>query len=296
MAHHHHHKATGKNLVLTILLNLGISIAEFVGGIISGSMALISDAIHNLSDVISLVISFFADKKSKEAPSVKQTYGFKRSEIIAAFINSSTLIVLAFYIIYEAIFRFFKPVNIQGNLVIYLALLSILVNALSVLIIKDDAKHSMNIKSAYIHLFGDMMTSIAVLIGGLLMKYYQLYWLDPVLSILIALYLLKISWDIFIKSLRIIMQFTPSHIDIEKIVADVSQIEGVKNIHHIHVWQINEDDIIFEAHIDLQNDVNITEFEDILIKVCDKLAQQGVNHVTLQPEYSLNDSKEIINH
>ncbi len=291
---HHHHAATGKNLFWTILLNFGISLAELIGGIISGSMSLISDAIHNFSDVISLIISYAANKKAQTKPTEQHTFGYKRSEIMAAFINSATLIVLAFFILYEAVLRFVHPVVIKGNLVIYLAILSIAVNALSVLFIQKDAEDNMNIKSAYIHLFGDMMTSVAVLIGGLLMKYFHIYWIDPVLSILIALYLLKISWEIFRSSLRIMMQFTPEHLDVKKIAQDIMLIKGVKNIHHIHIWQINEHDIMFEAHIDLIKDENISGFEKIMQQVKEKLADYGIQHITLQPEFSVADNKEII--
>ncbi len=292
---HHHHEVTGKNLFWTILLNAGISIAELIGGIISGSISLISDAIHNFSDVLSLVISYVANKLSKREATEKQTFGFKRSEIIAAFLNSATLIVLAFFILYEAVERLINPVEISSNLVIWLALGSILVNGLSVLFIKKDAEGNMNMKSAYLHLFGDMMTSIAVLIGGILMKYFHIYWIDPVFSILIAIYLIYLSWHIFLSSLKIIMQFTPENLDINEIAKDIHNISGVKNIHHIHIWQINEHDIMFEAHIDMEKDIKITQFEEILGSVKKYLHDKyDIHHVTLQPEYAVDDNKQLI--
>ncbi len=292
---HHHHEVEGKNLFLTILLNAGISLAELIGGIVSGSISLISDAIHNFSDVLSLVISYIANRLSKREATEKQTFGYKRSEIIAAFLNSTTLIVLAFFILYEAFWRLIKPVNISSNLVIWLAFSSIIVNGLSVLFIKKDAQGNMNMKSAYLHLFGDMMTSIAVMIGGILMKYFHIYWIDPIFSIFIALYLLYLSWDIFSSSLKIIMQFTPKNIDVVEIAEKVSNIAGVKNIHHIHIWQINEHDIMFEAHIDLENNVKITEFETVMNIVQEHLhSKYDIHHVTLQPEFSVDDSKTLI--
>ncbi|NPA35763.1 MAG: cation transporter, partial [Chlorobi bacterium] len=164
--HHNHGEIRGTRLFLTVVLNAGITIAELAGGIISGSISLISDAIHNFSDVLSLMISYTANKLSKRDATEKYTFGFKRSEILAAFINSSTLIVLAFYILYEAVLRFIEPVEVSANLVIWLAFGSILVNGLSVLFIKNDAHGNMNIKSAYLHLLGDMLTSVAVMAGG----------------------------------------------------------------------------------------------------------------------------------
>jgi cobalt-zinc-cadmium efflux system protein len=193
--------------------------------------------------------------------------------------------------------RFIEPVEIAADLVIWLALGSIIVNGLSVLFIKDDAHGNMNVKSAYLHLFGDMLTSIAVMAGGILIKYFQIYWIDPLFSIIIAVYLLHMSWDIFRDSLKIMMQFTPEHIDINNIAHEVEEIEGVKNLHHIHVWQINEQEVMFEAHVDLNEDINISGFERILEEAEQKLKKHKINHVTLQPEYSVDDNKErIISH
>jgi len=295
--HHHHGEIRGTRLFLTVLLNAGITIAELIGGIISGSISLISDAIHNFSDVLSLLITYAANKLAGRKATEKHTFGFKRSEILAAFINSATLIVLAFFILYEAVMRFFEPVEIAADLVIWLALGSIIVNGLSVLFIKDDAHGNMNVKSAYLHLFGDMLTSIAVMAGGILIKYFQIYWIDPLFSIIIAVYLLHMSWDIFRDSLKIMMQFTPEHIDINSIAHEVEEIKGVKNLHHIHVWQINEHEVMFEAHVDLNEDINISRFEQILKQAEQKLKKHKINHVTLQPEFSVNDSKDrIISH
>jgi len=292
--HHHHGEIKGTRLFLTVLLNAGITLAELVGGFISGSISLISDAIHNFSDVLSLLITYAANKLAGRDATEKHTFGFKRSEIVAAFINSATLIVLAFFILFEAVMRFLNPVEIYATLVIWLALGSIVVNGLSVLFIKDDAHGNMNIKSAYLHLFGDMLTSVAVMIGGILIKYFQIYWIDPVLSIVIAVYLLYMSWDIFKDSLKIMMQFTPAHIDLNVIAREAEEIKGVKNVHHIHVWQINEHEIMFEAHVDLNEDINISKFEEILALTENKLRKHKINHVTLQPEFSVDDNKDLV--
>jgi cobalt-zinc-cadmium efflux system protein len=292
--HHHHHQVSGKNLGWSIFLNVAITVAEAIGGIISGSMALLSDATHNFSDVISLVVSYIANKLTKRKATENQTYGFKRSEIVAAFINSGTLMVLAIFIFYEGIQRFFVPVEIASNWVIWLALASIVVNGLSVLLIRHDAHNSINIRSAYLHLFTDMITSVAVLIGGLIMKYLHWYWIDAVFSTAIAIYLIYTSWHIFKSALEIIMQFTPENIDIKDIAKDIESIPQIKNIHHVHVWQINEHDIMFEAHIDLMKDIKISEFESILLTIKEVLAQFKINHITIQPEFSVADKKQLI--
>ena len=195
--HSHSHKdLKGRNLIITIFLNILITVAQAIGGIISGSLSLLSDALHNFSDVISLIISYVATLLSKKKASVSKTFGYKRAEIIAAFVNSSTLIIVAIILIKEAVERFVNPVEIESNLVIWLSLLGILANGFSVLLIKKDAKVNMNMKSAYLHLFTDMMASVAVLIGGILMKFYEFYWVDPTLTILIALYLIYMGYDL----------------------------------------------------------------------------------------------------
>jgi len=295
MGHDHHHAVEGKNLFLTILLNLSISIAELVGGLVSGSISLISDAIHNFSDVLSLIVSYVANRLTLKSTTNEQTFGYKRAEILAAFLNSTTLLLLAVGILYSAIVRFFNPIEVSSSLVIWLALLSIIVNALSVFFVKEDSHDNMNIKSAYLHLLGDMMTSIAVLIGGLVMKFYSIYWIDPLFSIIIALYLVSLSWDIFTSSLKIIMQFTPAHIDIEAIGQAVTEIAGVKNIHHVHVWQINEHDTMFEAHIDVENDITISEFAKIEQDIQTYLHETyEIHHTTLQPEFCKDDCKKLV--
>jgi cobalt-zinc-cadmium efflux system protein len=290
----HDHKVSGKKLGLIILLNAGITIAEAVGGIISGSVALLSDAAHNLSDVISLIISFFANRLSQRKATERETFGFKRSEILAAFINSATLIIISVVIIIEAIRRLMNPEPPSAGLMIWLAIASIIVNGLSVLFIRRDSDENMNMRSAYLHLFGDMLTSFAVLAGGLAIKYLQWNWTDSVFSLAIAVYLLWLSWGIFRSSFRIIMQFTPEDIDIKKIARKIEKISEVKNIHHVHVWQINDHDLMFEAHVDMSEDIKMSGFEKILEEIKAILYENGINHSTIQPEFSVNDKKQII--
>jgi cobalt-zinc-cadmium efflux system protein len=293
-AEHHQHEVTGKNLGLAILLNTVITLAEAVGGFISGSMALLSDAAHNLSDVLSLIISYFANRLSKKGATERQTFGFRRSEILAAFINSATLIIIAVIIIFEAVQRLMNPVTVSTGWVIWLALASFVVNGLSALFLREDSHHNMNMKSAYLHLFTDMLTSVAVLFGGLAIRYLNWSWADSVLSVIIALYLLYMSWGIFRSSLRIMMQFTPEEIDVSNVVSKISEIRGVKNLHHVHVWQINEHDLMFEAHVDLVEDITVSNFEGILEQIKLTLRQQGINHSTIQPEFSVDDRKQVI--
>ncbi|MCF6185061.1 MAG: cation diffusion facilitator family transporter [Bacteroidales bacterium] len=268
MSHnHHHHEHNTKNIGITIVLNLVITIAQVIGGIISGSMALLSDAAHNFSDVFALIISYIARKLSGKELTETKTFGYKRAEIFAAFLNSAMLIGIAITLLVEGTRHLILPEKVNGTIVIWLAGLSILLNGLSVLLIKNDAKESINMKSAYLHLFTDMLTSIAVLAGGFVVKYLKLYWIDPALSLVIALYLIYMSWGIFKESIKIFMQFTPADINIRELANKIIVIQGVKNAHHIHIWKLDEHEIIFEAHIDTENNISITEFEKILLKI-----------------------------
>ena len=289
------YEVKSNNLVFSILLNLLITVAQIVGGIISGSLALISDALHNFSDVLSLIFSLVAHKLSRRKASIDQTFGLKRAELIAAFVNSATLIIVAFILIYSAAERFFNPHEIQSDLVIWLAALGILVNGLSVVLLKKDAEHNLNMKSAYLHLLTDMMASVAVLVGGLLIKFYDWFWVDSVLTILIAVYLIIVGYDLIKKATKMLMLFTPEHIDIKEIVREVHKISKVGKLHHIHVWHLNEEEIHLEAHLDCQENFTLSQFDKLLHQIELVLFKKfGINHITIQPEFKKEDPKDYI--
>ena len=294
--HVHKHEVQGKNLVYSILLNLLITIAQLIGGIVSGSLALISDALHNFSDVLSLGFSLIAHKLSRKKATENLTFGYKRAELIAAFVNASTLVIVALILTYGAIGRFFNPKPIESNLVIWLALLGIVVNGLSVLLLQKDAEHNINMKSAYLHLLTDMMASVAVLIGGLLMKFYGWFWVDSVMTILIAIYLIWVGVDLLKTSTSMLMLFTPNHIDVKKLVSEVHKIPGVEKLHHVHVWNLNDEELHLEAHLDCAEDIKMSEFNQLLGKIEQVLFDQfHINHINIQPEFKKEeDSKEII--
>lgn len=293
---HHHPTLSGKNLLISIILNTIITIAQLVGGFLSGSLALISDAIHNFSDVISLIISYVANiLANKKKTSKEYTFGYKRAEIFAAFFNAISLIVIAVFLAIEAIKRFTEPQEIQTDLVIWLAVLGIVVNGFSVILLKNDAAHNLNMKSAYLHLLTDMLTSVAVLIGGLLMKYYQIYWIDALLTLIISGYLIYVSWDILIKSVKILMLFSPEHIKIDEVALEVLKIESIKNIHHVHIWQLNDHGTHIEAHIEFTKDIKLSEF-DVICEKIEKLLldKYGIDHCNFQPEFIRDDEKDLI--
>ncbi|MBW2937281.1 cation diffusion facilitator family transporter [Aureisphaera sp. CAU 1614] len=293
--HHHTHDTKGRNLFISILLNIIITVAQVIGGILSGSLSLLSDALHNFSDVLSLIVSYIANRYSKKKASFDKTFGYKRAEIIAAFVNASSLIIVALYLIYEAIVRFIHPQEIESGLVIWLALLGIVANGFSVLLLKKDSKDNMNMRSAYLHLLTDMSASVAVLIGGLLMKYFNWFWVDSVLTLLIAFYLIAMGYDLLKNSFRVLMLFSPEDVDLKEIREAISAFPEIKNVHHMHIWQLNEKENHLEAHIDFYEDITLSQFDDILNKVEEVLYHQfGINHVNIQPEYQKDDAKDII--
>lgn len=290
-----HHHVKGKNLLFSIVLNIVITVAQIIGGLLSGSLALISDALHNFSDVLTLLFSYIANVLSKKKASLNQTFGYKRAELIAAFVNSITLIIVAFYLIYEAAHRFVNPETIKSNLVIWLSILGIAVNGISALLLKKDADHNINMKSAYIHLFTDMMASVAVLVGGLLMKYLHIYWIDSVLTFAIAIYLIFVGYDLLKKSIQMLMLFTPAHVDIKEIVREVHKIVGVNKLHHIHVWHLNDHELHLEAHLDCSEDIKMSEFNILLEQIELVLLEKfDINHINIQPEFQKVDSKDFI--
>lgn len=293
--HSHHHDLNGRNLFISILLNIIITAAQVIGGLVSGSLALLSDALHNFSDVMSLIISLVANKLVKQKASLKRTFGYKRAEILAAFINAASLILVAIFLVFEAIERFQNPQEIESNLVIWLSVIAILGNGFSVLLLRGNADDNMNMKSAYLHLLTDMMASVAVLIGGLLMKFYQIWWIDSVLTFAIAVYLIVMGWNLLKDSFKVLMLFTPESTSVNAIVEDIQSIEVVKNVHHVHIWQLNEDEIHLEAHIDFNKDISLSEF-DLVLNDIEELVyhKYDINHINIQPEFGKCDPKDVI--
>lgn len=293
--HHHHDDLKGKNLLISIFLNILITAAQVVGGLVSGSLALLSDALHNFTDVLSLIISYLATILSKRKASINKTFGYKRAEIIAAFVNAATLMVVAVLLIIESVERFFEPQEIESNLVIGLSILGIAANGFSVLLLKKDANKNINMRSAYLHLLTDMMASVAVLIGGLLMKFFEFYWVDSVLTFLIAVYLIYVGYDLLKKSIQMLMLFTPEHIKVEEIVERINKIKEVKKLHHVHVWCLNDSEFHLEAHLDFKEDISLSKFNEVLSKIETILHDDfHINHINIQPEFNKKDPKDII--
>ncbi len=284
---HQHHHISGKNIGIAVFLNIFITIAQLIGGIISGSVALITDALHNFSDVVSLLLSFYTNRLAKKDRTNNFTYGYKRAEILSAFINSITLIAIAIFLIIEAIKRFFNPEPILSDLVIYFALGSIIINVLSVLILHKEAKENINIKSAYLHLLTDVMTSIAVMFGGIIMKYTNIFWIDSLLSIIIAFYLIFSSYKLLLTSIKILMQATPENVDIIDIRDQILCLKKVDDLKNIHLWQLDDKESFFEANIFIKNDILLSDFEKIMIEIKKILENNNIKNYNIQPNIAV---------
>lgn len=286
MAHNHSysHKvnSTSGRLIITVILNFIITIAQIIGGIISGSLALISDALHNLSDALSMVISYVALRLKRKDSSYNHTFGLKRAEILAAFINSSVLVGISIYLFYEAVVRFFEPNVIDGKLMLIVAVIGLAANVIGMILLKKDSGESMNIRSSYLHLLTDTISSVAVILGGFAIYYFNVFWIDPLLTILIGVYILKASYSIVLESVHVLMEGAPKKISIDEVVESIRRIERVEDVHHIHIWSVGENDTYFEAHINV-TDMLISEAKPIQAEIEKMLKQKfWINHVTLQ--------------
>jgi cobalt-zinc-cadmium efflux system protein len=199
------------------------------------------------------------------------------------------------FLIYGATERFFNPQEIKSGLVIWLSILGIVANGLSALMLKNDADKNLNMKSAYLHLFTDMMASVAVLVGGLLMKFYGWFWVDSLMTLFIAFYLIYVSFDLIKSATKMLMLFTPDHIDIKEIIDEVHKIVGVNKLHHIHVWHLNDEELHLEAHLDCTKDIKMSEFNILLDEIEQVLFQKfNINHINIQPEFKKEDPKDFI--
>ena len=292
---HHHHETTelsGQKITWVTLLNASITLAEIIGGLLSGSLALLSDAMHNLSDTLSIVLSYTTYRIAQRPKNKRKTFGYRRAEILSAFINALSLIVISGFLILEALRRFLSPEPIETGLMLTVALIGLVANLVSVLLLEKERHHNLNLKSTYLHLLADTLSSLGVIVGGLLIRFYQVLWVDPLLTLGIAIYILKEGLELLKVTVDILMQASP-HLDYEHIKEEIETLPYVKNIHHIHAWRMDEKHIYFEAHIDFEDQLLSTiqtSLHDIEHLLKDHF---GIHHVTLQAECDVCKTKDL---
>lgn len=298
-SHNHSHHADanlkGKPLAIAIALNLLITIAQVVGGILAGSLALLGDALHNFSDVLSLIISFVANKLRGQKSTPQKTFGYKRAQILAALINALTLIGVSIYLSIEAIGRLTNVQPVISTYVIWLAVLGILVNGGSALMLAKMQKGDSNLRSAYLHLMADFATSFAVLLGGLAMYLYDVYWIDSAITILVSLYLILNAGKLFLHTIDVLMHFVPAEIDVAKISEKLKGLKEIEDVHHIHIWRLDDESIHFEGHVRLIADMPVSEFDVLKCNIEEVLFHNfGITHCSLQPEIGRCESDALI--
>ena len=276
-----------KNLLIAMVLKIALTIAEALGGWFSGSLSLLSDALHNLNDVLSIVISYFAVKMAEKEHDKKNTLGYRRATIIAAVINATLLIIMSLVLFREAYFKFLQPEKINALLVIVIAAIGIILNAVAVYLLHKNSGDDLNMRAVYLHFLSDALSSLGVMVGGMVIYYFETYWIDPLLTVLIGLYILKESYEILKESANILMQGTPKTVDIDEIAEELENLEAIKNIHHVHIWALDEHTLFFEAHVNLQNDILVSELSAVYEKLEQLLKGRfGVTHLTIQFEYN----------
>ena len=283
--HDHEHTVTlGNRLLFAMLINLIIPAAQILGGLVAGSMALISDAVHNLGDFAALVVAYGAHRAGRHGPSLQHTFGLQRLEILAAVVNVALLIGAGLFIATEALARLADPAPIELGLVAWLAMLGVAGNGLSAWLLHRGSEQNLNARGAFLHMLGDMMTSAAVLVGALVMGIADLPWLDPVLSLAIVVYIVWNGMALLKEAVHVLINGAPRGLDLETVKTVMENVEGVKSVHYLHAWTMGAGSVAMTCHV-VVADQMISETERLSKRLGEKLLEQfGIDHPVLQFE------------
>ena len=289
-----HEKVTGKRFFYVTVLNVLITITEFIGGFLSGSLGLISDAFHNLEDSLSIVISYAANVIGKRKNNAKKTFGYKRAEILAAFVNSIILVVITLMMVFESFRRLSQPQHINGRLMMIVSLIGLAANFVSMMMLLSGSKHNLNIKATFLHMLTDTLSSIGVFVASIFVILFNWNWVDPVITIVIAVWLLKEAYTVVSETINILMEASPK-IDLDAVQREILTIPEIVKVHHMHVWMIDENHIMLDAHINVLKNCNMEELDKLYDQV-DKLLNDKfhITHVTLQAECSRGLDNSLI--
>ena len=298
MGHHHHHhhgdpsEIGERRLWWAVGANMLLTAAQVVGGVVSGSLSLIADALHNFSDAAALLIALVAIRIGRKPPDQFKTFGYKRAETVAALINLTTLIIIGLYLCYEAIMRFITPEPIAGWTIVIVAGIALVVDVFTALLTYSQSKNSMNIRAAFLHNLTDALASVGVIIAGTLILLYGWVWTDAAMTLLIAGYVLYHGFAEIPKAIHLLMEGTPEGISIDDVMEAMEAIEGVNNVHHVHIWQLDEQHNALEAHVVIKDQSDI---DDMKVKLKKILKDSfSIDHSTL--EFELKNCDETKNH
>lgn len=287
--HHHNHEINNKTIVYLIwsfLINILLSLVELIAGILGRSVALIGDALHNTSDAFSILIAILAYKIGLKKSNAQYTFGFKRAEIIGAFVNLILLFISALYLVVEGIEKIISPQNIDGKLIICVSIIALIIDGITAKLSHHESHHNTNMKMLFLHNLADALGSIGVIISGLCVIYFNWYFVDGIIALMIAGYMMFHSIVAFPKIVKILMNATPENIDINEIKKKLLKIKNVSDVHHIHVWNIDEHHISLECHI-VSEDINvITKAQKLLAKDFE------IKHSNIQLETKENNCKD----
>jgi cobalt-zinc-cadmium efflux system protein len=277
------------------LINFGILVLEVVGGVLSNSLALLSDAVHKLGDGFSLVLAWIASRVGKRRADYRNTFGYKRIEILAALFNALLLVGICVFLVIEAWERFRNPEPIRGALMLAVAFVGLIADGISVLILQKSQGESINVRAAYLHLLGDTLSSVAVIAGGAAIWLWGWEWVDPAITALVSVYLVYHTWGVLKESVGILMEEVPKDLDLDEIKTTLETVPEVENIHHIHLWRLNDSRLYFETHVGLRENLDIRRIDTVRHTLESLLDERfGIDHTTLQFEYRPCANKGLI--
>lgn len=269
-------------LVWAVVVNVGLTVAQIIGGIVSGSLALIADALHNFSDAASLALALFARKIGRRPADKLMTFGYGRAEIVAALINLTTLIIVGAYLLIEAISRYFDPQPIEGWTVVIVAGVALVIDVATAALVYKGSKGSLNIKAAFLHNVSDALASVGVIVAGTLILLYQLYIADLIMTVLIAVYVLYQGFSLLPQTIKLLMGAVPDDVEYDEIVQALREMPGVEDLHHVHIWSLDEHARALEAHV-VPASTSLEAFEIVKRDTRAMLkARFSIDHATLE--------------
>jgi cobalt-zinc-cadmium efflux system protein len=289
MAHDHSHShgtedLSDRRLVFAIALNLLLTVVEAVAGVLAGSLALLADALHNFNDVGSLIIALVARRIGRLPSDDRRTFGYRRAEIIGALINLTILVLVGLYLVYEAIGRFFQPQEIDGWIVVIVATVALIIDVATAALLFAMSRGNLNLRAAYLHNLGDALSSVGVIVAGAAFLWFGAKWADPTITLVIAGFILWQSLAMMGRSIHILMQGAPADVELGELVAALQSIPGVVDIHHVHVWELDEEHRSLEAHV-VVNEVHLARWTEIKREIKRRLADQfHIHHSTVEFE------------
>ncbi len=294
---HHHHGTdlAGNKLIWAIAINLLLTFAQIIAGVFSGSLALLADALHNFGDAGALLVALIARNYTKKPADDLMSFGYQRAEIVGALVNSTSLFIMAFYLSIEGISRLFDPQPIKGQMVIITAIIALIIDVATALLTYSESKHNMNFKAAFIHNLTDALASVVVIISGVLALYYQTVWFDVIATLMISAYVIFHGRSLFLESIKILMQGSPRGVKAQDIKTKLIGQLGIIDIHHIHLWQLDENKIFFEGHV-MVKEFDKDSYQEIRKSVKDILKSEfGINHATIELEMQ-GEASDCVHH